>query len=280
MDLSDFLYQPEKELDDYETEPSVKLTRESALSRIEENKVRMAALQDKLYAEGKSALLLILQGMDTSGKDSAIKHVLTGLNPQGIEVTSFKAPNTTELEHDYMWRTDRVLPPKGKIGVFNRSYYEDVLVVRVHGLVRGHGMDDRDYWKMRCRQIRDKERYLLENNIVPVKVFFHISKKEQAERLLKRIDDPEKNWKFDVGDIKERAYWDDYQKVYQDAFHGTSTKEAPWYIIPADKKWYARLLLSEILVEELENLKPEYPAVSGQQRETLEQYRSLLEQDE
>ena len=280
MDLSDFLYQPEKELDDYETEPSVKMTRENAQSRMEENKVKMAALQDKLYAGGKCALLLILQGMDTSGKDSAIKHVLTGMNPQGIEVTSFKAPNTAELEHDYMWRTECVLPPRGKIGVFNRSYYEDILVVRVHGLMPGHNLDDKDFWKMRCRQIRDKEKYLLENDIVPVKVFFHISKKEQADRLLKRIDDPEKNWKFDVSDMKERAYWDDYQRVYQDAFHGTSTKEAPSYIVPADKKGYARFLLSEILVEALERLKPEYPEITGQQRETLEQYRSLLEKEE
>lgn len=217
--------------------------------------------------------------MDTSGKDSAIKHVLTGLNPQGVEVTSFKAPNATELEHDYMWRTDRALPPKGKIGVFNRSYYEDILVVRVHSLVPGRGMEAKAFWKMRCRQIRDKEQYLLENGIVPVKVFFHISKGEQAERLLKRIDDPEKNWKFDAADMKERAFWEDYQRAYQEAFEGTSTKEIPWYIVPADKKWYARFLLSEILLEELERLEPEYPVVSKQQRETLEQYRALLEKD-
>ena len=280
MDLSELRYRSGKELDDYETAPTIKLAKENALSRIEENKARMALLQDKLYAEGKSALLLILQGMDTSGKDSAIKHVLTGLNPQGVEVTSFKAPNATELEHDYMWRTDCALPPKGKIGVFNRSYYEDILVVRVHGLVSGHGMEDKAFWKMRCRQIRDKEQYLLENGIVPVKIFFHISKGEQTERLLKRIDDPEKNWKFDAADIKERAFWEDYQRAYQEAFEGTSTKEIPWYIVPADKKWYARFLLSEILLEELERLEPEYPVVSKQQRETLEQYRALLEKDE
>lgn len=279
MDISELRYRTGRELDDYETTPSLKVTKENALERLEENKVQMAVLQDKLYAEGKAGLLLILQGMDTSGKDSAIKHVLSGMNPQGIEVTSFKSPNVTELEHDYMWRTDRVLPPKGKVGVFNRSYYEDVLVVRVHGLVPGHGMEDRDFWKMRYRQIRNKEDYLLENHIVPVKVFFHISKKEQAQRLLRRIDDSKKNWKFDVSDIRERAYWEDYQKAYQEMFEDTSSKKAPWYIIPADKKWYARLLLSEILVKELENLKPKYPQVTQQQRETLEQYRSLLEKE-
>ncbi len=279
MDISELRYRTGRELDDYETTPSLKVTKENALERLEENKVQMAVLQDKLYAEGKAGLLLILQGMDTSGKDSAIKHVLSGMNPQGIEVTSFKSPNVTELEHDYMWRTDRVLPPKGKVGVFNRSYYEDVLVVRVHGLVPGHGMEDRDFWKMRYRQIRNKEDYLLENHIVPVKVFLHISKKEQAQRLLRRIDDSKKNWKFDVSDIRERAYWEDYQKAYQEMFEDTSSKKAPWYIIPADKKWYARLLLSEILVKELENLKPKYPQVTQQQRETLEQYRSLLEKE-
>ena len=279
MELSQFCYRQGKELDDYETVPTVQKIKEDALLTIEENKVKMAVLQDKLYAERKNAVLLILQGMDASGKDGAIKHVLTGLNPQGIEVTSFKSPNSNELEHDYMWRTDRMLPPKGEIGVFNRSYYEDVLVVRVHGLVPGHGIDDRDFWEMRYRQIRDKEQYLLENHIVPIKIFFHISKSEQAKRLLKRIDDPEKNWKFDISDIKERAFWEDYQRAYQEMFEATSTKKSPWYIIPADKKWYARFLLSEIFVKELEHLNPKYPEVSGQQRETLEQYRALLNQD-
>ncbi len=278
MDLSLFRCQPGKKLETYETVPPSGITKEEALARLDENRLKMAALQDKLYAERKNALLLILQGMDASGKDSAIKRVLTGLNPQGVEVTSFKAPTAAELEHDYMWRTSLALPPKGKIGVFNRSYYEDVLVVRVHGLVPGHGMGDKEFWRARCRQIRNHEEYLLENGVVPVKIFFHISKEEQARRLLKRIDDPGKNWKFDAADIKERAYWEDYQRAYQKAFESTSTDQIPWYLLPSDKKWYARFLLSEILVEELKRLRPEYPVVSEQKKEMLEHYRALLEQ--
>lgn len=281
MDISKLLYRPGTALEDYDSsDTSGCRGKEEAFIRLEENKARMATLQDILYAQGKYAMLVILQGMDTSGKDSAIKHVMTGLNPQGVQAVSFKAPNAEELSHDYMWRSDKLLPPKGKIGVFNRSYYEDVLVVRVHGLVPGHGPDDKEFWNRRYRQIREKEQYLLENGIVPVKVFLHISKEEQAKRLLKRIDDPEKNWKFDAADIKERAYWEEYTAAYERAFEKTSAEELPWYIVPADKKWYARLVLSEILVHEFGKLKLSYPKITEEQRQTLEQYRAVLQAEE
>lgn len=280
MDLEQLRYRPGTRLKDYDpADTSGCRGKEEALIRLEENKARMATLQDILYAQGKYALLAIFQGMDTSGKDSAIKHVMTGLNPQGVQAVSFKAPNAGELAHDYMWRTDRQLPPKGTIGVFNRSYYEDVLVVRVHGMVPGHGPEDKDFWEMRYRQIRDKERYLLENHIVPVKLFLHISKQEQAKRLLKRIDNPEKNWKFDASDIRERAYWKDYIAAYEAVFDKTSTDKAPWYIVPANKKWYARLVISEIMLHELGRLKLSYPQISEEQHQTLEKYRAMLEQE-
>lgn len=280
MNGSEFCYPEGKGLKACKTKPIGDWNKADALEQLEKNKKRLFELQDMLYAQGKHALLVILQGMDTSGKDSAIKHVMTGLNPQGIRVTGFKSPTVTELKHDYMWRTDRELPSKGEIGIFNRSYYEDVLIVRVHELVPGHDMNDKEFWKMRFRQIRHKEEYLLENQIIPMKFFLNISKEEQTSRLLKRIDDPSKNWKFDISDMKERAYWPDYITAYEDCFEHTSTKQAPWYIVPADKKWYARLVISELMIKQLEELKLSYPKISDEQKKNLQNCRAVLLQEQ
>jgi PPK2 family polyphosphate:nucleotide phosphotransferase len=251
-----------------------------AKTRLEENIERMAELQDKLFAQDRYSVLVILQAMDTAGKDGAIKHVMSGLNPQGTYVQSFKQPSAEELDHDYLWRINKHLPERGRIGIFNRSYYEEVLVVKVHSLIQNQQLPEElkteDIWEKRYRQMLDYERYLTENGTVIIKLFLHISKEEQKERLLARIDDASKNWKFSAGDIKERQYWDQYQKCYEDAIRATSTSHAPWYVIPADKKWFARLAVSEILVQTLENMKLHYPEVSKEQLRILEECRLNL----
>lgn len=251
-----------------------------AKSKLEENIERMAELQDKLYAQDRYSVLIILQAMDTAGKDGIVKHVMKGLNPQGTYVQSFKQPSAEELDHDYMWRVNKHLPERGRIGIFNRSYYEEVLVVKVHNLIKNQQLPEElkteDIWEKRYRQMCDYERYLTENGTVIIKLFLHISKEEQKERLLARIDDASKNWKFSAGDIKERQYWDQYQKCYEEAISKTSTGDAPWYVIPADKKWFARLAVSEILVQTLENMKLHYPEVTKEQRQILEECRLNL----
>lgn len=255
-------------------------SKQEAAAKLEENIERMSALQDKLYAQDKYSVLIILQAMDTAGKDGIIKHVMTGLNPQSTYVQSFKQPSSEELDHDYLWRINRHLPERGRIGIFNRSYYEEVLVVKVHNLIQRQQLPDEckteDVWKHRYRQIRDYERYLSENGTVIVKIFLHISKEEQKERLLARIDDTSKNWKFSAADIKERGYWNEYQKAYQDAIAETTTEHAPWYVVPADKKWFARLVVSEIVSQTMEKLKLEYPTVSKDQLAVLEECKQQL----
>ncbi len=247
---------------------------------IEENISIMAEEQDKLYAQNDYALLIIIQAMDAAGKDSLIKHVMTGLNPQGTLVHSFKQPSSEELDHDFLWRTHKSLPERGRIGIFNRSYYEDVLVVRVHNLLDRHQIPrkliDGNFWNNRLDQIRNYEYYLVQNGILPVKFFLHLSKEEQKERFLERIDNPSKNWKFSLSDIQERQYWDDYQKVYEDAIRQTSTPHAPWYIIPADKKWFSRLLVSDIIAQKLQSLQLEYPSMTDEQKVGLEKARKIL----
>lgn len=248
-------------------------SKEDAEKQLAENIERMTELQSKLYAQDKYAILIIFQAMDTAGKDGAIKHVMSGLNPQATHVHSFKQPSAEELDHDYLWRASKNLPERGLIGIFNRSYYEDVLVVRVHDLVKNQQIPKEfiteNIWKDRFRQIRDYERYLYENGIVTIKFFLHISKETQKERLLDRIDDKTKNWKFSAADLTERQYWDDYQRCYQDAISETSTKQAPWYIIPSDKKWFARLMISEVIVKTMESLNLEYPTISKEQQDVL-----------
>ena len=240
---------------------------------LQKNITRMMELQDKLYAEDKQSLLIILQAMDAAGKDGTIKHVMEGLNPQGTEVYSFKQPSSEELDHDYLWRVHNRTPERGRIGIFNRSYYEDVLVVRVHNLAKplmgSEKANEAEFWKQRYRQIRDFERHLTENGTTIVKFFLHLSKEEQKQRFLDRIDDPAKNWKFSESDIREREYWDDYQRCYEEAIQETGTKRAPWYVIPADKKWFSRALISEILVQTLEAMNPAYPSLSKKQLQQL-----------
>lgn len=244
---------------------------------------KMADLQERLYAENRHAVLIVLQAMDAAGKDGTIRHVMTGLNPQGTQVVSFKAPSSEESDHDYLWRIARALPRRGEIGIFNRSHYEDVIVARVHDLVSRSQMPEElvgpDIWNQRYRQIRDFERYLEENGITVVKIFLHVSKDEQRDRLLSRINEEEKNWKFSSGDIQERKYWDKYQEAYEQLLNHTSTPAAPWYVVPADRKWFARYLVSQIVLDTLEAIDPRFPELSAQERAVLAECRRILEED-
>lgn len=217
----------------------------------------LAVLQELLYAEQKHRILLILQGMDTSGKDGVIRHVFEGVNPQGVRVASFKVPTPIELSHDYLWRVHQQTPAKGEIVIFNRSHYEDVLVVRVHELM------PKSVWSKRYRQINEFERTLAEEGTTIIKCYLHISLDEQKNRLQARLDDPKKQWKFNVGDLKERKLWPDYTSAYEDVLNKTSTSYAPWYLIPANRKWYRNLLIGEILVDVLKKLKMKYPPFDG-----------------
>jgi len=227
--------------------------KEEVQEATQKNLVRMAEIQQMLYAEGRRSLLVVLQGMDTSGKDSTIRHVFSGVNPQGCSVTSFKAPSTTELAHDYLWRIHAHTPARGMITVFNRSHYESVLVERVHKIV------PRGVWSARYDHINCFEQMLSDEGTRIIKLFLHISKDEQRKRLEERLADPKKNWKFDASDLSERELWDDYHKAYEDTFSRCSTKQAPWYVIPADHKWFRNWLISEILVEALEDMDPKHP---------------------
>jgi PPK2 family polyphosphate:nucleotide phosphotransferase len=244
---------------------------------------RLTELQDVLYAENNHALLIIFQAMDAAGKDSAIKHVMSGLNPQGVGVTSFKQPSSEELDHDYLWRSMVKLPERGRIGIFNRSYYEEVLVVRVHPEILQFQQlpeekkRDKDIWKERFEQIRSFENYLVQNGIHILKFFLNVSKEEQKKRFLKRINTPEKNWKFSAADVKERGFWDDYMQAYEDALEKTSTENAPWFIVPADNKWFTRVAVSEIIIKKMESLNLQYPTVNEAHMQNLLQAKKLLE---
>ena len=249
---------------------------------LSEHIAQLSAQQQLLYADNRFALLLIFQAMDAAGKDGAIKHVMSGVNPQGCQVFSFKHPSTDELEHDFLWRTTRDLPSRGKIGIFNRSYYEEVLVVRVHReLLISEGLPDqphhdKDVWKDRYRSIFDLERHLQANGTRIVKFFLHLSKDEQRKRFLARIDQPEKNWKFSLDDIKERKYWKRYMEVYGECLGATSTKHSPWYIVPADDKENARLIVSQIVLDTLGGLEMAYPETSAERRKELIAIRKQL----
>ncbi|HVD76210.1 MAG TPA: polyphosphate kinase 2 family protein, partial [Vicinamibacteria bacterium] len=242
-------------------------------------------LQERLYAHDRWALLIIFQAMDAAGKDSTIEHVMSGVNPQGCQVYSFKQPSAEELDHDYLWRTNRCLPERGRIGVFNRSYYEEVLVVRVHqGILAAEKLPtelvDEDIWKQRFKDINAFERYLSQNGVALVKFFLHVSKEEQRRRFLARLDEPQKNWKFSLADAKEREHWDEYMAAYEDMLEHTSTEHAPWFVIPADHKWFMRLAAADIVVSTLEKLKPEFPTITEEKRRELEAARKALEQEE
>lgn len=247
---------------------------------LKNNIKKMIELQNKLYASNKFSVLLIFQAMDAAGKDSTIKHVMSGLNPQGTQVYSFKQPSKEEMDHGYLWRIYKSLPERGRIGIFNRSHYEEVLVVKVHDLLKYQRIPEEliggNIWEKRYTQICNFENYLYENGTIVLKFFLHVSKEEQKDRFLARINDQTKNWKFSASDIEERKHWDEYQKAYEEAISATSKKNAPWYIIPADKKWFARLLVSEIIVETLKKLKLEYPELSKEQLSELQNCKESL----
>ncbi len=242
---------------------------------------KLSAEQERLYASGTYAVLLILQAMDAAGKDGVIAHVMSGVNPQGCDVFSFKHPSPLELKHDFLWRTTRDLPERGKIGIFNRSYYEEVLIVRVHPeILRAEGLpgsgSGKSVWQERYQSIVGLERHLDRNGTRIIKVFLHLSKEEQRQRFLARIDDPEKNWKFSEADIEERGYWKQYMKAYEKCLSATSTKHAPWYVVPADDKLNARLIVSRILLDTMEALKPEFPRPPATRKKELQKLRKQL----
>jgi PPK2 family polyphosphate:nucleotide phosphotransferase len=238
-------------------------------------------LQEKLYAQDCWALLLIFQGMDAAGKDSAIKHVMSGVNPQGCDVYSFKTPSNEELNHDYLWRCHKVVPERGKIGIFNRSYYEEILVVRVHpGLLKAEKLPasllTKHVWEERYEDINAFERYLTRNGVVIRKFFLYVSRKEQERRFLERLEDPKKNWKFSLADVKERAFWKDYHQAYEEAIRNTASKQAPWYVIPADNKWFTRLVVALAFTEALDGLDLRFPDVDKEKKRELGEIRDAL----
>ena len=242
----------------------------------------LAALQDKLYAQDRWSVLLVFQAMDAAGKDGTIKHVMSGVNPQGCQVYSFKQPSAEELDHTWFWRYTNCLPERGRIGIFNRSYYEEVLVVRVHkAILDAQKMPPRlvtrDIWEQRYRDIREFERHLADNGALVLKFFLNVSKKEQKKRFMERLETPEKNWKFSAADVRERGYWDDYMAAYQDAIRATAAPHAPWYVVPADAKWYTRLLVAAAIIFEMDKLRLHYPEVTEKQRAELAEARRLLE---
>jgi len=242
----------------------------------------LSELQEKLYAHDRWALLLVFQAMDAAGKDSTIKHVMSGVNPQGVHVSSFKQPSPEELDHDYNWRTLKQLPERGRIGIFNRSYYEETIVVRVHkAYLEGERIPERlvtpDIWKERYEDINAFERYASRNGIAIRKFFLHVSKDEQRKRFLKRIDEPSKNWKFSMGDVRERGHWDDYMTAYEDTIRHTATTYAPWYVVPADHKWFTRLVVAAAVIDALDEMNLEYPKVDAAKKRELAEARRLLQ---
>lgn len=248
---------------------------------LEEGMELLSRMQEKLYAQDRWALLLIFQAMDAAGKDGVIKHVMSGVNPQGCDVYSFKSPSNEELNHDYLWRAHKCVPERGKIGIFNRSYYEEVLVVRVHPtLLEVQRLPDRlitkHIWDERFEEINAFERYLTHNGVVLLKFFLHVSRKEQKRRFLERLEDPKKNWKFSMADVQERKLWNEYQKAYEEMIRNTANKRAPWYIIPADHKWFTRLAVAAVIVEALDELNLSFPVVDNAKKKELEGVRESL----
>lgn len=254
---------------------------EEAKAQLQKDIKRMEELQDKLYAQDRWSVLLIFQAMDAAGKDGTIKHVMSGVNPEGCQVHSFKAPSQAELQHDFLWRTTQALPERGHIGIFNRSYYEEVLVVRVHPPVLESqlvppSLITKDIWKQRFEDINCFERHMGRNGTVVRKFFLHLSKKEQKRRFLARLDEPEKHWKFSAGDIQERECWDDYQEAYEDMIRHTASKQAPWYVVPADNKWFTHLVVAAAIVQTLEELDLCYPKVDGAKLKEIAAARRIL----
>lgn len=257
------------------------IDKDEAKTLLQEGVERLAELQERLYADNRWSVLVVMQAMDAAGKDSLIKHVMSGVNPQGVQVVSFKQPSADELDHNFLWRIARALPERGRIGIFNRSHYEEVLVVRVHPeYLKGQRLPDakngKDIWHQRFDDIRAFEKHLARNGTLILKFFLNVSRDEQRKRFLDRIDEPGKRWKFSMGDVAERKLWPQYMAAYEDAIRETSTPEAPWYVIPADKKWFTRLAVAGALVDALENLKLAYPKVEGAALEELEKAKAAL----
>jgi len=257
----------------------------AAREKLEKDVEKLAELQEVLYADNRYALLIIFQAMDAAGKDGAIEHVMSGVNPQGCQVFSFKAPSSEELDHDFLWRCMKALPERGRMGIFNRSYYEEVLIVRVHPeILKSQKLpadtDWKNIWKDRYEDITHFERYLVRNGIVVVKFFLNISRQEQKERFLARINTPEKNWKFSLGDVEERQHWKKYMKAYEDAIAATSTKWAPWYVIPGNHKWFARVAIADILIQTLKSLPLKFPEVTPAHLKDIEVAQKMLEEEE
>ncbi|MCA1636097.1 MAG: polyphosphate kinase 2 family protein [Acidobacteria bacterium] len=255
-----------------------------ATEELAKDVLRLAKYQDMLYAQNTHALLVILQAMDAAGKDGAIRYVMSGINPQGTQVYSFKGPSAEELDHDFLWRNFKALPERGRIGIFNRSYYEETLIVRVHPEILDSQqlpteVKGKNIWKQRFQDINNFERYLVRNGIHVLKFFLNVSKAEQKRRFLKRINTPEKNWKFSLGDARERSFWDDYMEAFQDAFNHTSTSWAPWHIIPADHKWFTRAAIADVIISKLKSLDLAYPTLSPEHLEQLQQAKELLESE-
>jgi len=270
-----------RDVDPGDTGPLGKEDRDKAKSLLAEGVEALAALQDRLYAQDKWGILLIFQAMDAAGKDGAIEHVMSGVNPQGCQVASFKSPSAEELDHDYLWRCQRHLPERGRIGIFNRSYYEEVLVVRVHPEILTRqklpaAVVTGKIWKQRYEDIAAFERYLSRNGMLIRKFFLHVSRKEQKRRFLERIDRPEKNWKFSTADSKERGYWKQYMSAYEDAIRATATPEAPWYVVPADNKWFTRTVVAAAVVDAMASLDLQYPEVGPAQQKELAAAKKLL----
>ncbi len=257
------------------------IDKSEAKERLEQDIKSLSDLQEKLYAQDRWSVLLIFQAMDAAGKDSAIEHVMSGINPQGCQVHSFKTPTAIELDHDFMWRTSCALPERGRIGVFNRSYYEEVLIVRVHPEILGkqrlpQSLVTKNIWEERFDDIRNFERYLARNGTLVLKFFLNVSREEQKKRFLERIDQPEKRWKFNAGDVAERMLWDKYMNAYEDAIRNTADEHAPWYVIPADKKWYTRLVVAAAIDEAMQGLNLQFPKVDGAALEELKNAREIL----
>ncbi|HMQ04623.1 MAG TPA: polyphosphate kinase 2 family protein [Pyrinomonadaceae bacterium] len=288
MNIEKFLVKEGSKLDlkDHPTNFTGDYTdKDEAVEDLAKNVERLRELQEVLYAQDIYSLLVIFQAMDAAGKDGAIEHVMSGVNPQGCHVVSFKQPSSEERDHDYLWRHQKALPERGKIGIFNRSHYEEVLVVRVHPEIL-HGSqlppavkNDPDIWKKRFKHIRDWEDHLAENGTHILKFFLNVSREEQKKRFLSRINEPEKNWKFSIGDVKEREHWGEYMRAYEEAISATSTDNAPWYIIPADKKWFTRLAVSEVIMKTLDSIDLHYPAVTDRHRAELAEAKAVLESE-
>lgn len=284
MELRDFCFDGGKtlRLSGFPTGAGEEKNRKNELVRLtQENLARAAELQEKLYAAGQEGLVIAIQARDAAGKDSLIKKVFSGLNPAALEVHSFKTPNSTELSHDYLWRIHAALPPRGKIGVFNRSQYEDVLVVRVHHIEQGYRLAPRclteDFFERRYGQLRSWEEYLWENGLRMVKIFLHVSREEQKNRFMDRIEREDKHWKLSTNDMKERAAWEEYDRAFEDAINATGTPHAPWYVIPADAKWYTRYLVSKLLLDTLTDMDPQWPQLDPAEAAKVPQMKADLE---